>query len=418
MEFLVGITTTSASYQAALACAAIAKTELARCRVVLGGPHASADSKTILERHPELVDYIVVGEGERALEHLVIEYPDPKSAPGVAYLEPEGRYRLNQAPIPLRQDELDKIDVLYRGGFAGTPGKFKTTTYVSARGCPLKCAFCSVANQPIRARSVQKVKEDVRKLVLAGHQRIAIEDNFFAHTPARTKELCKAFKELRDDEGLDFGWDCQTRVESLARQGTIQQLVEGGCVAVYVGVESLVPDKLRYLNKTRVPENYVATLSNQVIAPLLESPLSCNINLQFGIPNETKNDFDETLEDIQRWSEWASAANKTITIYPQLHVVYPGTAHFAQGVKDGRFAPDIFESFTTWEKDQQLMLSWLGEHFAHGAGGIPEGILNSALLREGRFEIIQSEVSRIDAWLNQFHALEGIEVFRYGAHLI
>ena len=93
-------------------------------------------------------------------------------------------------------------------------------------------------------------------MVRAGHRRISIEDNFFAHAPLRTKQLCTAFHELRK-EGIIFEWDCQTRVESLARPSTIEDMASTGCVAAYVGIESLVENQLLYLNKTRRPADYV-----------------------------------------------------------------------------------------------------------------------------------------------------------------
>ena len=414
---LVGITTTTASYQSALHCARVAKQKLPGCRVVFGGHHASADSENILTHHRDAVDYIVIGEGERSLEHLVTYFPDPGHVPGLAYIDRHGRYTANPAPPPLTQTELDKIDVLYRGGFVGTPGKFSTTTYVSARGCPLRCAFCSVANQAIRARSVSQVKSDLRKLVRAGHSKISIEDNFFAHAPARTRDICRAFRELREEEGLKFTWDCQTRVESLARRGTVEELVDGGCTAVYIGVESLVPDKLIYLNKTRHPENYLSLLSNDVIPRLLESSIDCYINLQFGMLREGSADLEQTCERLSDWGQWASAQNKVLTVFPQLHVVYPGTEHFRQGVTQGRFSKDVFEMFTEWEADQEPVLNWLGEHFAHGTGGLPEGILNAQALQQGQFAVEFLETTRISTWLHRIGSLPGISVFHYGAYL-
>jgi radical SAM superfamily enzyme YgiQ (UPF0313 family) len=415
-QVLVGITTTTASYQNALVCARLAKRSIPGCHVVFGGPHAGADSENVLTRHRESVDYVVIGEGERPLEHLVSNASDPVHVPGLAYIDRHGRYSVNPSPPPLRQDELDRIDVLYRGGFAGSPGKFATTTYVSARGCPLKCAFCCVANQPIRARSIPQVKADVKKLVRAGHRRISIEDNFFAHAPARTRDICQAFRELQE-EGFDFEWDCQTRVESLARRDTIQQLVNGGCVAVYVGVESLVPNKLTYLNKARRPDIYLKSLGDEVIPRVLDSPLDFYMNLQFGIPGESQAEFDESCERLQEWGQWASDLDKLISIFPQLHVVYPGTEHFRQGIAATRFPPDVFESFTEWEAMQEPVLNWLGEHFAHGTGGLPEGILDSEQLKHAEFRVEFSETSRISTWLHKMGSLPGISVFHYGAHL-
>lgn len=414
---ILGITTTTASYQKALATATAAKASLPHCFVVFGGPHASADPQTVVSRHPQIVDAVVTGEGERALVSLVEHFPDLTETPGLAFLDACGQYRRNAAPAPLTESDLDRLDIFWRGGLVGQSGKFDATTYVSARGCPLKCAFCSVSNSRIRAKSVRQVRADVRRLVAAGYRRISVEDNFFAHAPQRTRDVCSAFKALREDEGHVFTWDCQTRVESLANTDTVSILEDAGCVAVYVGVESLIPERLRYLNKTRNPPQYLALLGDKVIPRLLDSDVSCYLNLQLGIPGEEEADHTETQDLLFEWGGLAAAKGKTITIFPQLHVVYPGTSHFEEGIRRGRFPADIFERFTEWEEVQKPVLNWLGEHFAHGTGGLPEGILASSELSRGEFQILPDEIFDITTCLSKMGHIEGISVFRYGAYL-
>jgi hypothetical protein len=158
-------------------------------------------------------------------------------------------------------------------------------------------------------------------------------------------------------------------------------------------------------------------LGDEVIPRVLDSPLDFYMNLQFGIPGESQAEFDESCERLQEWGQWASDLDKLISIFPQLHVVYPGTEHFRQGIAATRFPPDVFESFTEWEAMQEPVLNWLGEHFAHGTGGLPEGILDSEQLKHAEFRVEFSETSRISTWLHKMGSLPGISVFHYGAHL-
>lgn len=418
-EIVVGITTTTASYQAALNIARSFKDLAPASTVVFGGHHASADAKTILHNHSAYVDFIIVGEGEKPLVELLINRKSANlfSTPGLAFTR-HGRFSQNPVPPPLSTQELDQLSITFRGeGLLGTPGKFDHATYVSARGCPLKCAFCSVANERIRAKSVVRVAEDVRELVARGFTRIAIEDNFFAHSPSRTRELCASLAALRE-EGLRFSWDCQTRVESLGREGTVRQMEAAGCEAVYIGVESLNGDQLLYLNKVSQPRRYLDSLVNDVVPSLLDSSVDCYINLQFGLPNETDRHASRTFEILRRLGSLAAQRGKRITIFPQLHVVYPGTTHFEVGKVEGRFPGDVFESFTRWESHQAPVLTWLGEHFAHGTGGLPEGLLNPEKLRRAGYEIDPDAVLRVSTALKSIHRLPGVSVFNYGAHLI
>lgn len=423
---VVGITTTTASYQSALFVASTFKKLSVRgvkFVTVLGGHHASADAEVILQKHPKEVDYIVIGEGEIALTEFLHRFPNECSTPGLAFKHNDS-IQINPSPPLLNERELDSIPIIFKErGLLGTPGKFGHVTYVSARGCPLKCAFCSVANQKIRARSVHRVVEDIRRLVDMKFSRIAIEDNFFAHAPKRTNELCEALATLRR-KGLKFTWDCQTRIESMDRPGLVPLMERAGCEAVYLGVESLNPDQLIYLNKTPNADRYLDRLHEKVVPALLESNVECFINLQFGLPGENEKHHEVTKAFLKKLGLDAARQNKCITIFPMLHVVYPGTEHFNSGLRQKKFPRDIFESFTFWESRQAPVLNWLGKHFAHGTGGIPVGILNPEVLQSGVFEMQTREiveldaVMRIDSILTDLDELEGIRVFKYGSHLV
>ncbi|ACB77641.1 B12-binding domain-containing radical SAM protein [Opitutus terrae] len=425
-ETIVGITTTTASYQAALSVAAAFK-ELGRAAgtnvtTILGGHHASADAEIVLRNHTAVVDFVIAGEGETAMLEFLQRFPGVAGTPGLICIR-EGRVQRNPPPLLLSQAQLDTLPPTAPTSGTNVTGKFGHITYISARGCPLGCAFCAVGNQRIRAKSVAKVAADVRLLVAQGHTRIAIEDNFFAHTPQRTEELCGALAELRS-EGLGFTWDCQTRVESMDRKGLPELLSRAGCEAVYLGVESLNPDQLRYLNKTPNPERYLNRLRHRVIPALLASRVGCYLNLQFGLPGENDDHHSQTLATLRAIGQMAHDSGRIITIFPQLHVLYPGTVHFLDGLRADHYPADIFELFTAWEIVQSPVLKWLGRHFAHGTGGIPVGILNPESLRRGSFTggslniIDPNAVTRIDATLSDLSQLAGIDVFRYGRHLV
>lgn len=420
----VGITTTTASYQSALEVARFVKRAAPQSVVVLGGHHASADPEVVLYNHKGTVDLIIVGEGERSLSELLRHYPNLESVPGLCYLGADNQFTRNDPPALLSQEELDSIPITYGdNGLIGTPGKFDHATYVSARGCPLGCAFCAVGNDRIRPKSIPAVVRDIELLLDMGFYRIAIEDNFFAHSLDRTREICEALADVKRRRNGAFSWDCQTRIESLARKDTIDLMAKAGCEAVYIGVESVHPEQLTYLSKTSSPSKYLATLTEDVVPALLKTDIECYLNLQFGLPGETEKHEHATYAMLESLGRLANARSKTITIFPQLHVVYPGTAHSQQGVSQRRFPREVFEAFTKWEFSQTPVLYWLGEHFAHGTGGIPEGILKPEVLRDGNFEDVGEVVDtkavfRISAVLRAIDRIKGIRTFNYGDYIV
>jgi anaerobic magnesium-protoporphyrin IX monomethyl ester cyclase len=412
----VGITTTTASYQSSLRVAKAFKGLDKDCKVIFGGHHSSNDYQNILQSHADIVDFIIIGEGELAIVELLKNYPNVSIVPNLVYIDNK-IIKQNSSARFLSVEELDEIQLSYKEtNLYGSPGRFDAITYVSARGCPLKCSFCAVANEKMRSKSVSKVIEDMVKLVDLGYTNIAIEDNFFAHSAKRTKELCTALKKLKQ-KGYDFKWDCQTRVESVLNFDTVQLMDEAGCYAAYIGVEALDAFNLVYLGKTANPERYLEQLIDIAIPNFLNTSTDCYINIQFGLPKQTLEQISEMLDTLRKIGAKAVAKNKEITVFPQLHVIYPGTEHFRQGVRQGRFQNDVFEHFTIWEESQEQLYRWLGESFAHGTGGIPEGIMDTEMLAHNAFFMIPEKITAILNLFNTIKSIEGIKLFDYGNYL-
>lgn len=416
-KLFIGITATTASYQSALKTARAFKEIAPDCVVVFGGHHVSAEPETVLRNHAGEVNFVVVGEGEISTVELLRSYPDVHAVPGLAYLNGEKFLQNYPAPM-LERRTLDTLPITFRGnGLHSSPGKFEHVTYVSARGCPLHCSFCSVANQSIRTKSPERVKRDVRELVEMGFAKIAVEDNFFAHSFARTTELCTALRELREEIGDIFSWDCQTRVESMTVTDIVPLMESAGCEAVYIGVESLNRDTLLYLGKTVHPDRYLDQLLDIVVPRLFDSKINCYLNMQFGLPHEKGEHHDKTFEVLKRIGGLADSKGKVITIFPQLFVIYPGTRHFKEGIEKGLFKDDVFESFTKWEMEEEPIRMWLGEYFAHGVGGLPIGILEMNEVADRKYVINPAKVAEIDATIRRIEDIQGLKVFHYGSYL-
>lgn len=422
---VVGITGTTACYQSMLATAMEFKRRDPTTIIVLGGHHVSSQDDVVLRHHPETVDFIIRGEGEAALLALLKHYPDTSSVPNLSFLQ-EGRLVRSAEAALLDEGQLDQLAPTLRGrdrraahAEPAVPGKFDRATYVSARGCPLACAFCVVRASAIRAKSVDAVIKDLRHLVVDhGYRALAIEDNFFAHQRRRTLALCAAIEALREEHPFD--WDCQTRVESMRDPEIANAMARAGCVAAYLGVESLVPHQLTYLNKATRPDRYLQLLETQTIPTMLEAGIDIYINLQLGLPFETPKDRDLTIHTLERLGAKVAAVGRTMTIFPQLAVLYPGTPHFQSALDKQQFGPlgtDVFEAFTQWEAKEEPILHYMGEHFAHGVGGIPIGLLDRARLHEGRFQVCVNAIAEISTQLSRMDELAGIERFKYGRYL-
>jgi radical SAM superfamily enzyme YgiQ (UPF0313 family) len=162
--------------------------------VVLGGSHASAAPKSLLQS-PH-VDYVIRGEGEKAFVDLLrqlLEGKSPKDVPNLAYkcktaivLNPiADNFPIDALPIPDLSDFTSSTYTL-----AGKPMSFMITS----RSCPHKCSFCSVHTTfgtDYRRRSLENVLEEIELRYQQGYRVIDFEDDNLTYYKSTFKELCR-----------------------------------------------------------------------------------------------------------------------------------------------------------------------------------------------------------------------------------
>ncbi len=86
------------------------------------------------------------------------------------------------------------------------------------------------------------------------------------------------------------------------------------------------------------------------------------LNLQLGLPAETTKDRAQTINTLIRLGHAAATRDRTITVFPQLSVVYPGTPHFQEAIDKGVFGDlgrEVFEESPPGkpEKSQYSLIS-------------------------------------------------------------
>jgi radical SAM superfamily enzyme YgiQ (UPF0313 family) len=120
---------------------------------VAGGVHASAEPLQTLRAG---FDLVAVGEGERTALRLVANGEDPRTIPGMGWLEDgTGAFRSNGAGERRPLDDFP--------GFNAPAGKWNALEIT--RGCIYACSFCQTPfmfKARFRHRSVANVREHVR----------------------------------------------------------------------------------------------------------------------------------------------------------------------------------------------------------------------------------------------------------------
>lgn len=233
--------------------------------VVMGGYHASLCPDEALEH----VDGVCVGDAESAWPRIV---EDAKRG------RVEGVYRAPCSDYPRGLKPLPRHLISGRN--------YATIQAVQAtRGCPNRCAFCSVSafyDGGFRMRPVEEVARDVAGLPERFF--IFVDDSLTAD-PDYARELFRALKPLNKH------WMSQATLRITDEPDLVALAEESGCVGLFVGLETFSSENLNGVEKgfNRVEEY------RERIEMLHEHSIGVEAGIVFGFGSDGPDVFQDTL---------------------------------------------------------------------------------------------------------------------------
>lgn len=216
-------------------------------RLIAVGPHASTTPRAALRKLD--VDAVVLGECEEVLLKVVeAEAGDYSALDSVAHIAPDGAAVVRGGPAaanllklpPLRWPRAElALHRHHHHRFDRPPSGAGAELEVS-RGCPYSCTFCAKENfrNRYRRRSSEVVLDELDGLLANGVRYVYFIDEIFLPDP----ELLDALAS-RD---VEFG--VQLRIDNWSK-AMLALLGRAGCVSIEAGVESIVPDGRKRLDK-------------------------------------------------------------------------------------------------------------------------------------------------------------------------
>ena len=170
---------------------------------IIGGPHASSNYEHILDNTN--IDYILQGEGETSLPHLIycieknilpldvdgvifrtrnINIANKKTSNNVSYY-----YKPKTKCIcDLDSNVYPAVDLLDMSKYQNT------ATLITSRGCPYSCSFCTIhssVGKQYRSRSPQNIIEEIEWYISQYNiRKFNIEDDNFTFDIDRVMTLC------------------------------------------------------------------------------------------------------------------------------------------------------------------------------------------------------------------------------------
>jgi glycosyltransferase involved in cell wall biosynthesis/uncharacterized radical SAM superfamily protein len=244
-------------------------------KIIVGGPHATVCLDTI----PGFVDFVVQGEGEKAIidivegrvEDRVVNYQRIKN--------------LDDLPMPA-WDYFVNMPYDWGGEFFPEKPVFSMNT---SRGCPYSCKFCSVNSiwgKLYTYFSAERIVNDIEHLIKKyGAKGIYFREDNFTLNRKRLTKFCNLILE----RGIKISWACETRVNTLDHE-IVELMKKAGACGFYFGVESGSQKVLNFLNK-----DIEIDQTRQAFNLCHQYGIKTAASVVVGVPNETKSDLKETL---------------------------------------------------------------------------------------------------------------------------
>ncbi len=260
-------------------------------RIILGGPEVSYNPLDYLAQG---ADFVVVGEGERTftelIEILAANRPELLAeVKGLAYNSPHGPV-LNQprelirdlSTVPSPYAQLDLLE-------------HKIAYVESSRGCPFNCQYClSSTFQGVRFFPLERTKQELRRLVVAGVKQVKFVDRTFNCSKAHALALWSFIKDWNPAANFHFEISADLLDEQLLQ---FLQDVPKGLFQFEVGVQSTNLRTLELIDR----RTDLAVLSGNVRRVAGGNNIQQLLDLIAGLPEEDYASFARSFNEVYSW---------------------------------------------------------------------------------------------------------------------
>jgi len=255
--------------------------------VIIGGPHTKGCAKEAAQHADLVFDCCDEASWRSTLGEIEAGGVGPNTIPGRVVASPEMK------EIP----SFREIKRFY--------GNKKIPLLLSSLGCPHDCDFCTDARSTYYKRNVDDVIQDVRDL--ESDFFVFCDPNFGVNRPF-TAKLLKRMVPLKKKYLME------SSIVWLLQDGYLELLRDSGCIGVEIGIESLTT---RYKKNALQGSHSVIKTTIERIEQIKRYIPIVQVNILFGLDNDTEESFDATVELYRRSS--------IDVLVPFIATPFPGT---------------------------------------------------------------------------------------------
>ncbi len=288
--------------------------------MIIGGPHASLQPEEVTSGP---YDALCIGEGEYPMLELTSALEKRKTISRIPNLWIRKGHSIEKNETRAFVQDLDEIPFPDREMWRAWVEHDTQHTVFLARGCPYNCTYCCnhrlrklAEGQYVRFRSVANVIEEIADI---SEKFTDISEIFFEVETITANQvwafgLCERLEEFNASRDNPIGFGTNVRV---LRNKSLKPLFEAfsraGFKYINIGIES-GSERVRteVLKRTYSNEDLIRTCDEAH-----ESGLLINAYNMIGLPGETLDDFQKTLEVNRRCLPEGN--------YLSIFFPYPGT---------------------------------------------------------------------------------------------
>ena len=269
---------------------------------VVGGPHPSSCSDSILTLFGNLLDYAFSGEAEKGFPLLIKKIENKiqnlDDIPGLVWRNND-KTVTNEKYLEKNLDSLSMVawDLIkpeeYPESQHGAFYKnFPIAPIIATRGCPYKCSFCAgfnITGRKIRSRGIEHVLSEI-KFLYYNHsiREIHIVDDNFTLNKKYAKKFCEELIAL----GLDLSWATPNgvRLDSLDTE-LLRLMKKSGLYIISLGIESgserILQSTIKHLNLAKIKEK---------VKLIRKEEIDIAAFFVLGFPGESKEEIKKTID--------------------------------------------------------------------------------------------------------------------------
>jgi radical SAM superfamily enzyme YgiQ (UPF0313 family) len=212
---------------------------------IAGGQHFVGENTAEALRNG--IDYVVFGEGEKAIRELLEMIQgrrDAGTVKGIAYLESGSVVR-----TPGREPLTDFDELPYPDFSLVRYAKIVIFPVERIRGCCMNCEFCTVKGKP-RCASADRLLANISCLVETHNARqFFIVDDLFGQQRDETVRFCQMFADYQQRIGKKMEVTVQIRLDKAKDPELLAAMRHTGIKYVAIGFESPIDEELKAMNK-------------------------------------------------------------------------------------------------------------------------------------------------------------------------